>query len=282
MGNDGTGGDTMTTLRIAVAQPALTDGDRDANLDRIRTLVATHGDANDILVLPETCTSGFASREDVERLAEAADGPTLREWQALAARHDLLIAAGLAERTADGLYNSQFLVDGTGIVGHYRKTHLWLGDRDKFRPGSWLRTCVWRGVRLGQLICFDIEFPDAARALADAGAELILVSNGNMEPYGHVNRNAALARAQDNQVFVAMANRTGPGRLEHFAGGSIVADPWGRALAEAGTGPSVLSVTIDTTAIAEARALYRYRALRRDDLTAPVPGRDVSPGQSQA
>jgi predicted amidohydrolase len=78
-----------------------------------------------------------------------------------------------------------------------------------------------------------------------------------------------------------MANRTGPGRLEHFAGGSIVADPWGRALAEAGTGPSVLSVTIDTTAIAEARALYRYRALRRDDLTAPVPDGDVSPGRSR-
>jgi len=281
MGNDDAGCETMTMLRIAVAQTVLSDGDRDANLDRIRDLVAIHGNAHDILVLPETCTSGFASQEDVGRLAEASDGPTLREWQALAARHDLLIAAGLAERTAEGLYNSQFLVDGTGIVGHYRKTHLWLGDRDKFRPGSWLRTCVWRGVRLGQLICFDIEFPDAARALADAGAELILVSSGNMEPYGHVHRNAALARAQDNQVFVAMANRTGPGRLEHFAGGSIVADPWGRALAEAGTGPSVLSVTIDTTAIAEARALYRYRALRRDDLTAPVPDGDVSPGRSR-
>lgn len=265
----------MTMLHIAIAQPRLTDGDRDANLETIRALVADHGDAHDILVLPETCTSGFASRDDVERLAEPPDGPTLQELRTLAARHDLLIAAGLAERSADGLYNSQFLVDGTGIVGHYRKTHLWLGDRDKFLPGRWLRTCTWRGVRLGQLICFDIEFPDAARTLADAGAELILVSNGNMEPYAHVHRNAALARAQDNQVFVAMANRTGPGRLEHFAGGSIVADPWGRALAEAGSGPSVLSVTIDTAAIAEARSLYQYRALRRDDLTAPVRDRDA-------
>lgn len=275
MGNDEAGGGHLTALRIAVAQPALTDGDRDANLDRIRALVAAHGDAHDILVLPETCTSGFASREDVERLAEGSDGPTLREWQALAAHHDLLIAAGVAERASDGLYNSQFLVDGKGIVGHYRKTHLWLGDRDKFRPGSWLHTCVWRGVRLGQLICFDIEFPDAARALADAGAELILVSNGNMEPYGHVHHNAALARAQDNQVFVAMANRTGPGRVEHFAGGSMLADPWGRVLAEAGTAPSVLSVTIDTATIAEARALYRYRALRRDDLTAVATDPDI-------
>jgi (R)-amidase len=260
----------MTMLRLAVAQPTLADGDREANLARIRALVAVHGDAHDILVLPETCTSGFASREDVERLAEPPDGPTLQELRTLAARHDLLIAAGLAERSADGLYNSQFLVDGTGIVGHYRKTHLWLGDHDKFRPGQWLRTCDWRGMRLGQLICFDIEFPDAARALADAGAELILVSNGNMAPYAHVHHTAALARAQDHQVFVAMANRTGPGRVEHFAGGSIVVDPWGRALAEAGTGSCVLSVTIETAAIAEARAAYHYRALRRDDLTTPL------------
>ncbi len=258
----------MTTLRIATAQLALVDGDREANLERIRAVVAARGDGHDILVLPETCTSGFASQADVERLAEPADGPTLRELQALAARHDLLIAAGLAERAPEGLYNSQFLVDATGIVGHYRKTQLWLADFDKFRPGQWLRTCTWRGVRLGQLICFDIEFPDTARVLADAGAELILVSNGNMEPYAHVHHNAALARAQDNQVFVAMANRTGAGRTDTFAGGSIVADPFGRVLAEADTASCVLSVAVDTAAVAEARRLYTYRALRRDDLTA--------------
>jgi len=125
-------------------------------------------------------------------------------------------------------------------------------------------------VRLGQLICFDLEFPDTARVLADAGAELILVSNGNMEPYAHVHRNAALARAQDNQVFVAMANRTGAGRTTVFAGGSMVADPFGRVVAEAATAECTLSVTIDTDAIAEARRLYTYRALRRDDLTTPA------------
>jgi (R)-amidase len=260
----------MTTLRIATAQLALVDGDRDANLDRIRAVLAHCGDSHHMVVLPETCTSGFASREDVERLAEPADGPTLRELQALAARHQVLIAAGLAERATEGLYNSQFLVDATGVVGHYRKTQLWLDDVDKFRPGQWLRTCTWHGVRLGQLICFDLEFPDTARVLADAGAELILVSNGNMEPYAHVHHNAALARAQDNQVFVAMANRTGAGRTTVFAGGSMVADPFGRVVAEAATAECTLSVTIDTDAIAEARRLYTYRALRRDDLTTPA------------
>lgn len=259
----------MTIVCIATVQLALVDGDRDTNLQRIRAAVEAHGASHDILVLPETCTSGFASREDVERLAEPADGATLRELQALAAHHDVLIAAGLAERTPEGLYNSQFLVDGSGVVGHYRKTQLWLDDVDKFRPGQWLRTCTWRGMRLGQLICFDIEFPDTARVLADAGAEIILVSNGNMEPYGHVHHNAALARAQDNQIFVAMANRTGAGRTTVFAGGSLVADPFGRVVAEAATAESTLSVTIDTAAIAEARRHYTYRTLRRADLTGP-------------
>ena len=258
------------SLRIAVAQLELIDGDRDANLAKIAATVAAHGDGHDILVLPETCTSGFASLDDVDRLAEPLDGPTVRTLQSLARAHDLLIVAGIPERAPEGLYNTAVLVDGNGPRTSYRKTHLWLADRDKFLPGERFVTTQWRGMTVAPLICFDIEFPETARAVCALGARLIVVCNGNMEPYAHAHRVAAMARAQDNQCFVAMANRTGRGRVDVFAGGSLVTAPDGRVLAEAGREETVLSVSIDPAEIETSRHDYDYLALRRIGLVAEL------------
>ncbi|MBL8532262.1 MAG: carbon-nitrogen hydrolase family protein [Betaproteobacteria bacterium] len=266
-------------MRIAVAQLELIDGDRDANLARIAATIAAHGDGHDILVLPETCTSGFASLDDVARLAEPLDGPTVRTLQALARAHDLLIVAGMPERAPEGLYNTAVLIDRDGLRTSYRKTHLWLADRDKFLPGERFVTTQWRGVTVAPLICFDIEFPETARAVCALGARLIVVCNGNMDPYAHAHRVAAMARAQDNQCFVAMANRTGRGRVDVFAGGSLVTAPDGRVLVEAGREETVLSVSIDPAEIEASRRDYDYLALRRiglsaDPLASPRAPRD--------
>lgn len=254
---------TLAQVRLAVAQIELIDGDRDANVRRMLALAERVGPDHDVLLLPETCTSGFASPDDVERLAEPIDGPTITALTDIARRHDLLIVTGLAERATDGLYNASVVVDADGPRLVYRKTHLWLADRDVFLPGDRLVTTDWRGVRIAPLICFDVEFPETARAVAALGARLVLVSDGNMDPYGPVHRVAAMARAQENQVFVAMANRTGPGRFDMFSGGSLVAAPDGRLLAEAGTEDTVLSVTLDLSELATARRVYDYLVLRR-------------------
>jgi (R)-amidase len=251
------------SLRLAVAQLRLVDGDRDANLGRILEVLSAHGPTHDIVLLPETCTSGFASPEDVARLAEPLDGPTVQALQSAARRHDLLVVAGIAERAPEGLYNTAVLVDGDGLRGAYRKTHLWLDDRGMFLPGDRFVALPWRGTRVAPLICFDLEFPETARAVAGLGAELALACNGNMEPYAPVHRLATAARALENQMFVAMANRTGPGRRMNFAGGSLVAGPDGRVLAEAGTEETVLSVTLQMADVATARTAYDYLALRR-------------------
>ena len=269
------------SLRIAVAQLELIDGDRDANLAKIAATIAAHGDGHDILVLPETCTSGFASLDDVDRLAEPLDGPTVRTLQALARAHDLLIVAGMPERAPEGLYNTAVLIDRDGLRTSYRKTHLWLADRDKFLPGERFVTTQWRGVTVAPLICFDIEFPETARAVCALGARLIVVCNGNMDPYAHAHRVAAMARAQDNQCFVAMANRTGRGRVDVFAGGSLVTAPDGRVLAEAGREETVLSVSIDPAEIESSRREYDYLALRRIGLsTDPLPSVPATQGRN--
>ena len=116
---------------------------------------------------------------------------------------------------------------------------------------------------LGALVCYDVEFPEPARVLATLGCGLIALCNGNMDPYGEVHRRAIVARAQENQLFVAMADRVGAGRDERFAGGSMVAGPDGVVLAEMAGGEGVLSVGIDLAEVAACRRRYNYLEDRR-------------------
>ena len=133
----------------------------------------------DIVVLPELCNSGymFQSPQEAASLAITREDALFKEWAAEASRGDAVVIGGFCERGDDGqLYNSAAVVEGRGIIGVYRKTHLW--DREKlyFKPGSEVP-----GVfdtphgRIGVLVCYDIEFPEMTRTLALAGAELIAV-----------------------------------------------------------------------------------------------------------
>lgn len=266
----------MSPLRIAAAQLLLVDGEYAANISKIGAAVARCGPDHDLIVLPETATSGFASRDDVERLAEPLDGPTVTQLRAWSREHAVTIACGIAERSGDRCYNTAVVVSEGELVMAYRKTQLWLADFDKFAPGAEYRAVPWRGTTLGALICFDIEFPESARAVAVLGARVLAVCNGNMVPYAHVHRAMAIARALENQMFVAMANRVGAGRNDTFAGGSLIVDPEGNILAEAdGDSETVISAKIDLQQLERARTHYDYLALRRVRL----PGEsEASPG----
>ncbi len=131
--------------------------------------------------------------------------------QQAAHERDVAVVLGMAENDAGTFYNTSLLVTPDGVAMHYRKTHLWPSERDLFQPGDRYTTALWKGVHIGLLICYDIEFPESARALGQLGAELIAVTNGNMDPYGPVHRTAIMARAQENQAFAVMVNRVGPG-----------------------------------------------------------------------
>jgi (R)-amidase len=161
-------------------------------------------------------------------------------------------------------YNTSVLVTPDGIALRYRKTHLWPSERGDITPGDRFVTALWKGIRVGILICYDIELPETARALAQLGAELIIVTNGNMDPYGPVHRTAIMARAQENQVFSVMVNRVGEGDDGLvFAGGSAVVDPFGRMLFEAERDETRHVVTLDMTQLDAARADYHYLNDRR-------------------
>lgn len=252
----------MTSPRIRLVQPMLIDGDIDGNLAKmLRAIEAASGKA-DLVVLPETCVSGFPTPDNVALLAESMDDESVTALRQAARQASVSVAFGFAEVERGRYFNTGLLIDDQGqVLLRYRKTMLYDSDQDVFEPGSDFPVCRWRGMTVGMLICFDIEFPAPARALGRQGADLIVLLDGMMHPHGHLHRHAIPIRALDNQMHIVMANRVGPGERYEFSGESQAADPFGNTLALAPVyGEAVIDLTLDADAPARARAAYPSNA----------------------
>lgn len=261
-------------MKVELAQLAGRDNDTAYNLERALKAMAACAADTQLIVFPETHLMGFPTLEALAETAEPLNGPTVSAVQAAAREHNIAVVIGMAENDNDNgrFYNTTLLITPEGIALKYRKTHLWASDRGVFEAGDRYATCEWNGVRVGLLICYDIEFPETARALAQLGAELLIVTNGNMDPYGPTHRTAIMARAQENQAFALMVNRVeeGDGGLV-FAGGSALVDPLGTLLFEAGREEGQFAVELDLNQLTAARQDYRYL----DDQRLRLPGEVV-------
>jgi (R)-amidase len=250
-------------MKIQLAQIPSEDGVTASNLERILATIYAANAQTDLIVFPETCLMGFPSAEEVCQVSEPVDGPSLSKVLQVVKEKNISVVLGFAETDSGRFYNSTVLLSPQGVVLKYQKTHLWATDIGTFEPGMQLATAMWNGVRVGILICFDIEFPETARALAAQGAELLLVTNANMDPYGPVHRALIIARAMENQVFAVMTNRCGDGGGLTFAGGSVVVSPFGRIVASLGREESSLVADIDLTEVQRSRLDYCYLKQRR-------------------
>lgn len=239
---------------ISVLQSNPAKAETKTNLSRVGETLLTL-DA-DLVVLPELFATGyfFDSTEQARALAEAVpDGPTVRQLEAWARETGATLVAGLPERDGDQLYNSAVVVTPKGWLGTYRKTHLYYEETLHFTPGN-TGFPVWTvtdrsgmSYRLGVMICFDWIFPEAARALALGGADIIAHPSNLVLPHCP---SAMPIRALENGVFTATANRIGSetnGRETlSFIGTSRICAPTAEVLAE---GPrseeAVLTAEID-------------------------------------
>jgi predicted amidohydrolase len=188
--------------------------------------------------------------------------------------------AGFAERGGDGLvYNSAAVLDRRGLIGVYRKGHLW--DREKlwFTPGPEPpRVFDTPHGRVGVLVCYDLEFPEMTRTLALAGAELIAVpTNWPLVPRPEGERapevGIAMAAARVNRVFVACCDRTGPERGQEWNAGTSIVDVDGWVLAaQAGVGPASAEVDLARARDKSFGGLADAFADRRPELYGAVAG----------
>ncbi len=217
-------------MKIGFVQTSPEFGQTSRNLGR--AIAQLDSAVGDLLVLPELFSTGyrFTSQEELNRLAEPLDGPTVRAVAAHCRERRRFVVAGLAEHAAEGVYNSAIVVGPEGLLGTYRKVHLFHEEKRWFLPGDggfpvWdLGPC-----RLGVLVCFDWCFPEAARSLALGGAQVIAHPANLVLPHA---QNAMITRCLENKVFVVTANRVGTddrgdGTVLRFTGGSQVACPDG-------------------------------------------------------
>jgi len=258
-------------IKAELAQITIADGNLQSTLAYTLQLIETAATDTDLLLLPESCLGGFPNKNNLAQLAEPLNGPSLTAICQAAKRKGISVALGFTEKDNGRFFNSSVLIEPEqGIVLHYRKTHLWPGEVGIVEAGNRLVTTLWKGIRVGFLICYDIEFPETARALGQLGVDLMLVTNGNFDPDGPLHRTCIMARAMENQAFALMVNRSGHYQDLAFCGGSAVVNPFGQLLAEAGRDETRISLSLDLEQLSASRRAYRYSLDQRIKLSGQI------------
>jgi omega-amidase len=245
------GGHMSRSIRAAAVQFNITLGEIGPNLGHVRqSLQSLAAEGVQLAVLPEMWATGFAYRE-LNRLAESS-GELVAELAALSAEYGMVIVGSLPEPHDDKVYNTAYVLDNGKMRGKYRKIHLFSlmqEDRSFDSGNAWLLTDTTVG-RVGVFICYDLRFPELARRLAVEGAEILVVPGEWPKPRQEHWRTLLRARAIENQLFVVAANCCGVvGKLDFF-GMSMIIDPKGELLAEAGYEPGNITAVLDFASMA--------------------------------
>lgn len=257
------------SFRLACLQTSSTD-DMAANLAVAAKLVYQAADRRaDFIALPEVFSLIQPDRSKLvaEAFAEQ-DHPALASCRDLAKETGVWILAGsLSVRAEDHrVANRSLLLNpGGDIAGRYDKIHMFdvdIGEgeiyreSDTYRPGSDSRVVPMPWGNLGMTICYDLRFPQLYRSLAQAGADFLSVPSAFTRPTGRAHWSVLLrARAIETGCFVfapAQCGDHGGGRRTY--GHSLIVDPWGEIIAEAGEEIGVTIADIDPGKIAEARS----------------------------
>lgn len=264
----------MSPLRTALLQSSGRPGSVAANLkvlDEAAERAAAAGAR--LLVTPEMFLTGYAIGDDVPRLAEPADGDAADAVADIAVRRGLAVAYGYPERADADVFNSVQLIGADGArLANYRKTHLFgCFERDHFTPGEQaVVQADLDGLRIGLMICYDVEFPENVRAHALAGTDLLLVPTAQMHPFQFVAESVVPVRAFENQMYVAYVNRVGPEGEFEFVGLSTLAGPDGIARTRAGRGEDLVLADADPAFLAASREANPYLSDRRPGLYGPL------------
>ena len=251
-------------MRIAAFQMEAKSGNQRLNVARI-TRAAEEAAARGakLLMTPELALQGYGAGDDLRALACPADGEMIEELNRISRKNNIALLVGFAEVAENAIYNSAAFVDGRNRPTIYRKSHLYGHfERALFRAGEPIACIVsCGGLKIGILICYDVEFPENVRRLAQSGAQLVAVPTA-LPKTGHpelIARKMIPVRAFENQIFVAYVNYCGADKLFSYAGLSAIAAPDGRLLAEADAhSETLIFADIAPEAFAESAAANPY------------------------
>ena len=252
-------------LRIAVAQLDLAVGDLDGNRrTTVRAIEEGVAAGAELVVLPELASSGYRLRtaDAVAGSAETIPGPATEAWAAAAAASGAVVVGGVCERDGDRYFNAVAVVGPEGLIGRYRKLHLFDEEQVLFTAGdAGLPVFELPFGRLGVIVCYDLRFVESLRILALQGADVVAVPtawvagfDADLPDDRHIDQvQAAAVQANLDQVFVAAASRAGSDDGLRYLGSSCVVDPFGRFALEP-LGRSEVRVAVVDVDLARARA----------------------------
>jgi omega-amidase len=251
-------------FKIALAQIELELGCPEQNLETAKeALRAAAGKGADILLLPELWASGY-DLENASRYASSLGDGWFARMGELAREAGLAIGGSLIEVEGDKFYNTFVLLDKTGRqLGYYRKSHLFdlIDEKKYFQAGYQLAVIESPWGKLGLALCYDLRFPELFRAYALQGVEtILLVAEWPQRRIAHWNA-LLLARAIENQCFVAAVNKVGSSKGETLGGYSAVISPMGEVLVEAKAVPGVYLAEIDPD---ETKKIRRWMPVLQD------------------
>ncbi len=243
---------------VAAVQTVPVVGDTARNVDdMLRRAAEAVARGADLIVFPELATSGYAFADAAEArdCAEALGRvDAIRRFQEFCSEHEAVLAFGYPEQDGERLYNSAMLVGADGIIGNYRKHHLWDRENEIFTAGDTGYPVFETAVgRVGLLICYDIWFPEAVRSVVLAGADVLCLPTNWVPiegaPHGELAMANLLCQANShiNGITIVGADRAGSERGQPFLGKSVITAPSGQLAAgpASDTEPEILYAPYD-------------------------------------
>ncbi len=251
----------MQNLKVSLVQGATRWHDPDGNREYYGSLMAPLAGQSDLVVLPETFTSGF-SNEAIDQ-AETMDGPTLAWLREQANALGAAVTGSVQLRVGEGVYNRLLFVTPDGDVKHYDKRHLfrYANEHKRYAAGRDRLVVEWRGWKICPLVCYDLRFPVFSRNGHDADGgfdyDLVLFVANWPAVRAHAWRTLLRARAIENLACCIGLNRVGvDGNDIAYSGDSVVLDHLGQPMAELGAQEQVVTVALDHDALAAFRGKF--------------------------
>ncbi len=252
-------------MHIGIFQCAAGGLSLDARLARLRDAIEGERDGSeralDLVLCPELFASGYNVADELATRAEPAEGAIFARLAELAKSLEIAIVYGYPEHGDDCIYNAAAFVSADGeLLANHRKQLNSPGSFEEacFTPGDRPTRLTWRGIEIEILICYEVEFPEAVRAAAAAGAQLVLVPTALAAQWGVVAERVVPARAFENGVWLAYANHAGEENGLDYLGGSKIVAPDGSIETSAGADEALVVASIDPARVAAAQQRLPY------------------------
>ncbi len=254
----------QTDLLLALVpldiRPGLPEANLDAAREVIERLAARPGGRPDLVVLPEMCSTGYTLDGDLARQwAESPDGYSMTRLRQMAARYDCALAGSLSILDEGRLFNRAFFITPGGTATFYDKRHLFVLGREPelYTPGHLLPPVIpFRGWNIMPAICYDLRFPVWTRWTPARPYDLLLFPANWPETRSYAWRQLLIARAIENQAYVAGCNRLGQDPYGSYSpADTLIYDQWGADVSDRATAGAV-AATLSGAALDHARSRF--------------------------